>query len=315
MTDSWPKLNYAQYGETAKSLHMWTQIVGKFRLAQTPWINHSWQVPLYINARGMTTSIVPGEAISFEVQFDFLDHLLIVSSTDGGRETMDLKPMSVATFHARFVEMLASVGAPTVFHGSPNEVLDPVPFAHQTANGAYDPVAAFSLFSALVHIERVLTRFRSGFLGKVSPVHFFWGSFDMAVTRFSGRDAPQHPGGIPALPDPITREAYSHEVSSAGFWPGADASPAPIFYSYAYPTPNGFDTAKVEPEQAEFNNELGEFVLPYEVVADAKDPDAALVAFFQATYEAAANLANWDRNALECEIGKPGVVRAAKAQN
>ncbi|MEL6967946.1 MAG: DUF5996 family protein [Pseudomonadota bacterium] len=309
MPHSWPELNYAHIGETAKSLHMWTQIVGKFRTAQTPWINHSWQVPLYVNARGFTTSLVPGQSAGFEVQFDFIDHHLSVTSTDAKRETMALESKSVADFHSHFITMLAKVGAPTAFHGSPNEVPDPIPFSKQTTPGAYDPDAAAALFKALVNIERVFNRFRSGFLGKVSPVHFFWGSFDMAVTRFSGREAPLHPGGIPALPDPITREAYSHEVSSAGFWPGGDSFPEPIFYSYAYPTPDGFGDAKVKPQEAGFNTELGEFVLPYSAVQTAKDADGVLMAFLETTYRAAADLARWDSEALECEAGTPRQVR------
>ncbi|MEM9676799.1 MAG: DUF5996 family protein [Pseudomonadota bacterium] len=313
MPASWPDLNHARIGETVKSLHMWTQIVGKFRTAQTPWINHSWQVPLYVNARGFTTSLVPGQAEGFEVQFDFIDHLLSVTCTAGGRETMMLENQSVADFHHRFSTMLAAVGAPTTFHGSPNEVPDPVPFSEQTTLGVYNTDAAQALFRALVNTDRVFNRFRSGFLGKVSPVHFFWGSFDLAVTRFSGREAPLHPGGIPALPDPITREAYSHEVSSAGFWPGGDSFPEAIFYSYAYPTPDGFSAMKVKPEGARFDKELGEFVLPYSVVQTADDADAVLMEFLETTYRAAADLAKWDADALECETGAPRKVRPIHA--
>jgi Family of unknown function (DUF5996) len=306
---SWPDIPYARWKPTGDSLHMWTQIVGKFRLAQTPWINHSWQATFYVNARGLTTSLIPGAVNGYEAVFDFIEHRLHVDATDGRREVVALEPMSVADFHARFVDALARLGAPTDFHHAPNEVPAPVPFREQTAPGAYDPAAARDFWRALVAIDGVLKRFRTGFLGKVSPVHLFWGSFDMAVTRFSGRKAPLHPGGVPALPDAITREAYSHEVSSAGFWPGGGGIDEPTFYAYAYPTPDGFGDAGVQPGQAYFHQGLREFVLPYDAVRTAEDPEAALMAFLTTTYAAAADLGGWDRAALEGEFGRPRVPR------
>lgn len=308
---AWPNLDYPAFAPTGQSLHMWTQMVGKFRLANTPWVNHSWQVPLYVDARGLTTSLVTTPAAAFEVRFDFIDHRLTVTSTEGAVVTVPLEPMSVAQFHTAFIAALEQVGAPSDFHGSPNEVPDPVPFSDQTEPGAYDPDQAAAFWRAMVDIVRVFTRFRSGFLGKVSPVHFFWGSFDLAVTRFSGRDAPPHPGGFPALPDVVTREAYSHEVSSAGFWPGGNGVEEAMFFSYAYPTPDGMAGAEIAPEQGYWHDQLKEFVLPYAAVRAAADPDAALMAFLDSTYVAAADHGKWDRDALECGYGVPGVPRPA----
>jgi hypothetical protein len=307
---TWPEIPYPRWQRTGDSLRMWTQIVGKFRLAQTPWINHSWQATFYVTARGLSTSLIPGADDSYEVAFDFLDHRLQIDATDGRREAMALEPMSVAQFHERFVAALGRLGAPTDFHHAPNEVPAPVPFREQTAPGAYDPAAAQDFWRALVAIDAVFKHFRTGFVGKVSPVHFFWGSFDLAVTRFSGRPAPLHPGGFPALPDEVTREAYSHEVSSAGFWPGGGGIDEPAFYAYAYPTPDGFGDAAVQPAEAWFHRDLGEFILPYDAVRTARDPEAALMAFLQTTYEAAAGLGGWDRAALESEFGQPRIPRA-----
>ncbi|MEL7487112.1 MAG: DUF5996 family protein, partial [Pseudomonadota bacterium] len=236
---TWPDIPYARWRETGASLHMWAQIVGKFRLAQTPWINHSWHAAFYVTPRGLTTSIIPGETASYEAQFDFFDHALIIDASDGGIERIALEPMSVAAFHDRFRDSLRRLGAPDDFDGVPNEVPDPVPFNAQTAPGVYDGGAARDFHGALVAIDGVFKRFRTGFLGKSSPAHLFWGSFDFAVTRFSGRSAPLHPGGVPALPDDVTREAYSHEVASAGFWPGGGGVEEAMFYAYAYPTPDG----------------------------------------------------------------------------
>jgi hypothetical protein len=243
------------------------------------------------------------------VAFDLIDHRLHVDATDGRRESVALEPMSVAQFDERFIDALARLGAPTDFYQVPNEVPAPVPFRQQTTPGAYDPEAARDFWRALVAIDGVFKHFRTGFLGKVSPVHLFWGSFDLAVTRFSGRPAPLHPGGIPGLPDAITREAYSHEVCSAGFWPGGGGIDAPTFYAYAYPTPDGFAGARVEPEQASFHAGLGEFVLPYDAVRSAADPEAALLSFLLTTYQAAADLGGWDRTALEAELGRPRMPR------
>jgi hypothetical protein len=306
---TWPEIPYARWKPTGDSLHMWMQIVGKFRLAQTPWVNHSWHATFYVTARGFSTSLIPGAVSSYEVAFDFIDHRLQIDAADGRREFLALEPMSVAQFHARFIEALARLGAPVEFHQAPNEVPAPVPFREQTAPGAYDPDAARDFWRALVAIDGVFKRFRTGFLGKVSPVHLFWGSFDLAVTRFSGRPAPLHPGGVPALPDPITREAYSHEVSSAGFWPGGGGIDEPAFYSYAYPAPDGFRDAAVQPAQADFHQQLGEFVLPYDAVRTASDPEAALMSFLITTYDAAAGLGGWDRKALESDFGRPRIPR------
>jgi hypothetical protein len=306
---AWPKLDYLRWQQTAASLQMWLQIVGKFRLANTPWVNHSWHATLYVTARGLTTSPVPVPSGAIEVNFDFLDQRLVVLASDGSAAGFPLEPMAVADFHARFLQTLEAVGAPTAFHGSPNEVANPVPFRDQSAPGAYDPQEAHDFWRALVSIDGVFRRFRTGFLGKVSPVHLFWGSFDLAVTRFSGRPAPLHPGGIPALPDAVTREAYSHEVSSAGFWGGGGQVEEASFYSYAYPVPPGFAAARVAPAEAVFHQGLGEFLLPYEAVRRAADPTATLLSFLQSTYDAAATLGAWDRAALECQLGQPGVPR------
>ncbi|MEM7021986.1 MAG: DUF5996 family protein [Pseudomonadota bacterium] len=307
---AWPNIPFARWQPTGASLHMWSQIVGKFRLAQTPWINHSWQAAFYVTGRGLTTSLIPGTQASYEITFDFIDHQLHIDVTDGRQEVLELGPMSVAQFHARFLGALGRLGAPTDFHHAPNEVPAPVPFRDQTDPGAYDHEAARDFWLALVAIDGVFKKLRTGFLGKVSPVHLFWGSFDLAVTRFSGRPAPLHPGGIPALPDPITQEAYSHEVSSAGFWPGGGGIDAPTFYSYAYPTPEGFAQAQVQPDAASFHEGLGEFILPYDAVRTSKDPEATLLAFLASTYDAAADLGRWDRKALDAEIGRPRVPRA-----
>lgn len=298
--DEWPELPLEDWQDTFETLHLWTQIVGKIRLAQTPWINHSWHVPLYVTARGLTTSAVPYGGRCFQIDFDFFDHRLLIDASDGGRRVLELSPRPVADFYQEVMATMGHLGMPVKIHGSPNEVEEPVPFADDQRHSAYDGDAAQRFWRILVHAQRVFQRFRARFLGKNSPVHFFWGSFDLAVTRFSGRPAPPHPGGVPNLPDWVAREAYSHEVSSAGFWPGGGPHPFPLFYSYAYPTPEGFGAAAVEPEAAFYSEELGEFVLPYDAVREAESPDEALLAFLESTYRAAADLAHWDREALEC---------------
>jgi hypothetical protein len=306
MAVAWPHIPYGPWRETCSALHLYTQVVGKYRLARTPWINHSWHATLYVNARGLTTSLVPDGPGGVEICFDLIDHAVTGAATDGRTSSFALGPMSVADFHGRFRDMVHSLGGTTQFHGRPNELPDPVPFAEDRTPRPYDAEAVTRFFTALVAVDQVLKRFRTGYLGKVSPVHLFWGSFDFAVTRFSGRIAPPHPGGIPALPDEVTREAYSHEVSSAGFWPGGGGVDFPAFYSYAYPAPNGFADARVAPDSAYFDKALGEFVLPYEAVQQAKDPEAVLTAFLESTYQAAADLGGWDRPALECPPGVPG---------
>jgi hypothetical protein len=303
---AWPALDYAAWRDSGTTLQLWTQIVGKLRLALSPWLNHGWQVPLYVSARGLATSAIhagPGRLI--EIEFDLVAHRLAIRSSDAAERGFPLAPMSVAAFHRRFLAELAALGVEARIHPRPNEVPDPIPFALDETHAAYEPAAVHALWRALTQADRVFRRFRSGFLGKASPVHLFWGAFDLAVTRFSGRAAPLHPGGIPGLPDAVTREAYSHEVSSAGFWPGNDAYPQAAFYSYAYPAPDGFAAAQVAPAAAVWSAEMGEWLLPYEAVRSAADPDAALLRFLETTYRAAARLGGWDP-ALECALGEPG---------
>ncbi len=306
----WPDIPFTRWQATGASIHMWTQIVGKLRMALSPWINHSWHATLYVNARGLTTGLIPGSDCGHEVIFDFIDHRLEVLSTHGERTGFKLEPMSVAEFHRRFNLAIEPHCGAVEMHGAPNEVPDAVPFQEQVEPGAYDPLVAHDFFRALASIAPVFEKFRSGYLGKSSPVHLFWGSLDLAVTRFSGRAAPLHPGGFPSLPDAVTREAYSHEVSSAGFWAGGGGVDEAAFYAYAYPSPAVYKEAKVGPQAAYWHEALGEFVLPYEAVRTAPDPEAALLEFLQTTYDAAAALGDWDRGALECPMGVPRVPRA-----
>ena len=301
----WPAIPYPDWRDTCIALHLYSQIVGKYRLAHTPWINHSWHATLYVSARGLTTGLIANGVAGIEVRFDFVDHRVIADVPGQTSASFRLEPMSVAEFHRRFVALIRSVGGQPRFHSRPNEVADPVRFEDDHLSRPYDAGAVERFHRALLMIVPVLQRFRTGFLGKVSPVHLFWGSFDLAVTRFSGRPAPQHPGNIPALPDEVTREAYSHEVSSAGFWPGGGPIDQPAFYSYAYPTPKDFNKAVVKPDAAYFESGAGEFILPYETVRTAPDPAATLMAFLDSTYRAAADLGNWDRQ-LECPFGGLG---------
>ena len=304
----WPELSYPAWRDTAQTLHLWTQIVGKVRLALTPWLNHSWQVPFYVTARGLGTSPIPlGDEI-FEMEFDFVEHSLVIRISDGRVRKVALVPQSVADFHASVLERLRSLDIAVAIHDRPNEIVEGIPFSVDRVHASYDANAAHRFWRTLVSADGVFKLFRSGFLGKVSPVHFFWGSFDLAVTRFSGRPAPRHPGGVPALPDAVVREAYSHEVSSAGFWPGNDAFPAPAFYSYAWPEPPGYRHLKMT-SGAVFEPALSEFMLPYESVRAAPDPEGCLLDFLTDTYKAAAETAHWDRAALECSFGLPGRVR------
>jgi hypothetical protein len=306
---SWPELPYAAWRATSETLQLWTQIVGKIRLARTPWLNHSWHVALYVTARGLTTSPVPDGARSFQIDFDFLDQNLRISTSDGGLRQLPLTAQPVAAFYAAVMAALAELGIDLKIDDRPNELPDPIRFPDDRVHASYDPDATHRFWQVLRQADRVFAKFRTGFLGKSSPVHFFWGSFDLAVTRFSGRPAPRHPGGVPNLPDAVAQEAYSHEVSSAGFWPGSGAIDYPAFYSYAYPAPEGFATARVRPDAAFFSEALGEFILPYDAVRTAADPDGALLDFLQSTYEAAANAAKWDRAALECSLGEPRIPR------
>jgi hypothetical protein len=305
----WPELPLAAWRETYATLHLWTQVVGKIRLARSPWLNHSWHVALYVTARGLTTSPIPDGVRTFQIDFDFLDHLLRITTSDGAIREFALSGHSVASFYHALIAALADIDIVIVIDETPNELPDPIRFSQDDKHAAYDPNAVRRFFQILLGADRVFKKFRTGFLGKASPVHFFWGSFDLAVTRFSGRSAPRHPGGVPHLSDDVACEAYSHEVSSAGFWPGSGAIDFPAFYSYAYPEPPGFRTARVRPASAFFSESLGEFILPYDAMRTDAKPDEMLLDFLQTTYEAAANAAHWDRGALECALGQPGVVR------
>jgi hypothetical protein len=306
---AWPELPTSAWRETYDTLHLWTQIVGKIRFERAPWLNHSWHVALYVTTRGLTTSPIPDGTRTFQIDFDFIDHHLRISTSDGEARQFALTGQSVASFYAAVMAALAGLGIHIAIDQMPNELPDPIRFSEDRKHASYDPDAVRRFFQILVNVDRVFKQFRTGFLGKASPVHFFWGSFDLAVTRFSGRRAPRHPGGVPNLPDAVACEAYSHEESSAGFWPGSGAIDYPAFYSYAYPEPPGFRAVKVRPDAAFFSEALGEFILPYDAVRTAPVPDQALLEFLQSTYDAAADTAKWDRDTLECTPGKPAVVR------
>ena len=297
--DSWPALPLEEWSDTCATLHLWTQIVGKIRLSLSPWMNHSWQVTLYVTARGLSTLLIPHGTRTFELEFDFPADALVVREREGETRKVPLRPQSVAAFYRQVMAALDELGLSVKIRKRPNEVADPVPFDVDERPRAYDAEYARRFWRVLVQADRVFTIFRGRFIGKVSPVHYFWGAPDLAVTRFSGRIAPVHPGGIPNLPDAVTREAYSHEVSSAGFWPGGGPYPHAAFYSYAYPAPAGFAAARVRPDAAFWSGDLSEFLLPYDVVRKSATPDETLLEFLQSTYEAAADRAGWDRRALE----------------
>jgi Family of unknown function (DUF5996) len=301
----WPELPYAQWKDTCATLHLWTQVVGKVRLAFTPWINHSWHATLYVTARGLTTSPIPMGARSFSIDFDLVDHELVIRDGDV-QARIALRPMTVAAFYAEVMTGLKRLDIPVAIRELPCEIAGAIAFSKDHVHAAYDAQYANRFWRALVQVDRLFKQFRTGFQGKASPVHFFWGSFDLAVTRFSGRTAPLFAGTAPGVAQKVMQDAYSHEVSSAGFWPGGNGVDA-SFYSYAYPAPPGFAKAAVRPVGAVFNEALGEFVLPYEAVRTARDPDAALLDFLQSTYDAAADLGQWDRRALERAFGIPGV--------
>jgi hypothetical protein len=297
--EAWPSLPLEAWRDTYETLQLWTQVVGKIRLVRSPWLNHSWHVTLYPTATGLTTSFIPHGTRAFQIDFDFVDHQLAVRSNDGGRGGFALEPQSVAAFYGRLLAEMKRLDLPVRIYPTPNEIPDPVPFDQDEAHRAYDPEYANRFWRVLVQATRVFGEFRARFIGKCSPVHFFWGAADLAVTRFSGRRAPRHPGGIANLPDWVTREAYSHEVSSCGFWPGGGPIPHAAFYSYAYPEPAGYSESRVGPGAAFYSSELREFILPYDSARKSKTPDDTLLEFLQTTYEAAADLANWDRAALE----------------
>jgi hypothetical protein len=298
---AWPELDFRQYGDTAATVHLWTQIIGKIRLRKTPWINHSWHVTLYVSARGLTTGSIPYEKGLFQIDLDFVSHELIISCADGYREVIGLYPRSIADFYKELFTRLRAMGIDVAIDTKPNEMDPAIRFHLDTVQRPYDPAQMHLLWQAFGRANTVFVKFRSEFTGKVSPVHLFWGSFDLAVTRFSGRKAPTWQGSVPNIPLRVMQEAYSHEVSSAGFWPGAAAAPAPVFYSYSYPTPLDFEKQPVVPTQAFFSKEMGEFFLPYEAVRGAKDPDATLLEFLRSTYRAAARTGGWDPE-LECDL-------------
>lgn len=302
----WPALPYAEWKDTYETLHMWSQIVGKIRLAATRWINHQWHVSLYVTPRGLTTSLVPHGPAPFQIELDLVDHRLRIERAGGRSAEVGLYERTVADFHDELMSRMHELGLPVQIHGSPNEVPDPIPFAEDETHGSYDPDAVARLREILVRVAGVFLDFRGAYLGKSSPVHLFWGAFDLAVTRFSGRPAPEHPGGVPGLPDWLTREAYSHEVCSVGFWPGGPPYPDPMFYAYGYPTPDGLSERTVRPDAAGWLEELGEFVLPYEAVRTSPDPAGTLMEFLDSSYEAVAELGDWDRDALEWpQRGRP----------
>jgi hypothetical protein len=291
--DAWPSLSYVAWKDTYATLLLWTQIVGKIRLVQTPWVNHSWHVVYYVTARGLSTSpIRHGERV-FQIDFDFIDHQLIIQTGEGERRTLRLEPRTVAAFYQALMAQLVELDLRVAINTTPNEQVEAIPFEKDQKHRSYDADAVRRFFAALLQADRLLKQFRAGFNGKCSPVHFFWGGFDLAVTRFSGRPAPEHPGGVPHLPDRVAREAYSHEVSSCGFWPGNEALPEAAFYAYAYPEPDRFRNAEVR-LPAYYHSDLREFILPYDKVREATSPDALVLDFLQGTYEAAATLGRWD---------------------
>jgi hypothetical protein len=297
--ESWPSLPLDAWKDTCATLHMWFQMVGKIRLTQGPWVNHSWNVTLYVTARGLTTSPIPYGTRSFQIDFDFSDHKLLIQSSDGRSGYIPLQPVSVAAFYRQLMEELNKLDLHLKINTNPNEVPDPIPFDQDEVHASYDKEYASRFWRVLLQSDRVFKQFRGRFIGKCSPVHFFWGALDLAVTRFSGRLAPEHPGGIPHLPDAVTREAYSHEVSSCGFWPGGGAISYPAFYSYAYPQPHGFSETAVKPNAAFYSSDFREFLLSYDAVRKSESPDDTLLEFLQTTYDAAANLGGWDRKSLE----------------
>lgn len=295
----WPALTFHSDRPTLETLHLWLQIVGKVRLVQSPWMNHSWHATFYVTARGLTTSAIPKNGRTFQIDFDFIDHRVLILTSEGSIRAMALRPRTVADFYAEFFVHMRELELSVVINEMPSELPQATAFSSDEIHEAYDPAAAHRFWRALLQADRVLKRFRSGFSGKASPVHFFWGAMDLATTRFSGRTAPRHPGGVPNLPDWVVREAYSHELMSVGFWPGSDEIPFAAFYAYAYPEPVGFKSVAPGVEKAVYHPGLGEFILPYTTVREAADPEAMLLAFCRAAYNAAADLGRWDRAMLE----------------
>ncbi|WP_099867440.1 DUF5996 family protein [Pararhizobium haloflavum] len=317
---TWPQLDYLSWRETCSALHLYLQIVGKYRLAHTPWLNHSWHATFYVTPIGLTSSPIP-DGPGIEIVFDLLAHRVVGRCGNGRQVSFGLGPSTVAAFRDQFVKLVSDLGGTPQFNDNPNEIPNPVPFSEDHRDRPYDGVAVQRFHKAAVAVDRMFNRFRTSFLGKSSPVHLFWGSFDLAVTRFSGRRAPLHPGGVPSLPNVVAQEAYDREVSSAGFWPGGGGIDYPAFYAYAYPAPGGYRAATVQPDAAFWHEELGEFLLPYDAVQSADDPEAALINFLVSTYEAAADLGGWDRDLLECAQGglrrarAPDAARSQAAQS
>lgn len=298
----WPALPYADWGQTLETLHLWTQIVGKIRLRQMPWINHSWHVSLYVSPTGLTTGSIPYDQGLFQLDFDFLAHELHILNSFGERVSIALYPRSVASFYADVLDSLRQLAIDVTIYGVPNELPLVIPFADDHVHRSYDAEVVGRFWRAIVSVYSVFVRFRAGYIGKCSPVHFFWGSFDLAVTRFSGRRAPLHSSGMPNIPTRVMQEAYSHEVCSAGFWPGNEQFPQAAFYSYCYPSPAEYGRQQVEPSEAYFHQQMGEFLLPYEAVRESADPEQALLAFLQTTYDAAVSTARWNRAELDCDL-------------
>ena len=298
-TTLFPSLPLSSWQDTYSVLQLWTQIVGKIRLALSPKINHWWQSTLYMTPRGLTTGVVPYKTRTFEIRFDFIDCQLHIEANDGTTQTIDLVTRSVAEFYHAVMAALKAINVEVSIWTMPQEIENPICFERDERYFVYDPDAARRFWQILVQVDRVMTIFRSDFIGKSSPVHFFWGSFDLAITRFSGRTAPQHPGGVPGMADWVTREAYSHEVSSCGFWAGGGAVTEPVFYAYAYPEPEAFQTYPIQPKEAFYHSQMHEFILPYETVRRATDSEAMLLTFVRSTYAAAATLGKWDRTTLE----------------
>lgn len=305
MANEWPSLPYEEWKDTYATLHLFTQIVGKVKLMLMPWTNHSWHAALYLTARGLSTGPIPYGMRTLEIAFDFIDHQLRIQTADGETRSLPLHPQPVAAFYREVLGTLGQLGLPVKIFPMPSEIPDAIRCDEDTVHASYDADYANRCWHAMLNAYRVLVRFRARYLGKCSPVHVFWGSFDLAVTRFSGRRAPPHPGGVPNLPDRVAREAYSHEVCSVGFWPGGPALATPVFYAYAYPEPPGFASTPIRPEGAYYHAQLHEFVLPYELVRNAQSPDDMLMDFCQSTYVAAADLGKWNR--AELEFAQPPV--------
>lgn len=308
--DAWPELPYAAWKDTCATLQLCTQIIGKACLKLTPWLNHSWHVALHLTARGLATPLISIGRRDFQIEFDFVDHVLWFRTSDGHIRQVMLKPATVAEFYADVMQTFSELGVDVRIDTTPNEIADAIPLDQDRLHASYDRDFVNRFWRVLLRSHDVFSYFRTAFIGKTSPVHFFWGSFDLAVTRFSGRRAPRHPGGVPHLADAVVQEAYSHQVSSAGFWPGGGPIDYPAYYSYAYPAPDGYASAAVRPAEAFFSEELGEFILPYDAVRTAREPERVLLDFLQSAYAAAAELGHWDRAELECALGQVGRPRA-----